>query len=212
MTPRIKTKFKWNKADVVAKVDKARLRGLRLAGAECRKQITRSMSNRKERAKPQFWPLSGSYGLTREVKLKNGQKFTVSSNAVAAVYRVPKPDKVTSWKGGMSPKGYLRQSIEYDYDRGSDSVVVGPATKKAWLNELHEFGGSDHFYVVPINPPVGTPKKYRNSTIVTFTTDTKMGAVSYGQRQIKARPFVGPGMQKAIPKVPAMFRNQIKMG
>lgn len=201
------TKFKWTKADVVKSVDKARLRGLRIAGAEVRKQTTRSMSNRKPRAKPQFWPLTQM--VSRRVKRSDGSFFEQTGRAVAVVYRVPKPDKVTSWKA-THPKGYLRQSIEYDYDRATDSVVVGPATKKAWLNELHEFGGSAQFHLVPIAPPSGAPKKYRKNTFVGFTDEPNSYTVPFGTRQIKARPFLGPGLEKAMPKIPAMFKNQLR--
>jgi len=201
------TKFKWTKADVVKSVDKARLRGLRIAGAEVRKQTTRSMSNRKPRAKPQFWPLPQM--VSRRVRRPSGSFFEQTGRAVAVVYRVPKPDKVTSWKAAH-PKGYLRQSIEYDYDRATDSVVVGPATKKAWLNELHELGGSAQFHLVPIAPPTGAPKKYRNNTFVGFTDEADTYTVPFGTRTIKARPFLGPGLKKAMPKIPAMFKNQLR--
>ena len=209
MKPRIKTKFKWNRADVVAKVDKARLRGLRIAGAEVRKQTTRSMSNRKQRSKPAYWPLPNA-SIPRTVTLSSGAKFETRGAPVAIVYRVPRQDKVTSWKGGMSPKGYLRQSIEYDYDRGTDSVVVGPATKKAWLNQMHEFGGTDTFYMRPIKPPPGAPKKYRYNTFVSIGSDGGKNTYPMGTRRVKARPFLGPGIKKAMPKIPRMFHNQMR--
>ena len=208
MKTQIRTKFRWNRADVVAKLDKARLRSLRIAGAEVRKQTTRSMSNRKPRSRPQYWPLTQE--VTRSVRRPDGSMFRETGLAVAIVYQVPQPDKVTSWKGGQYPKGYLRQSIEYDYDPGTDTVVVGPATKKRWLNEIHEFGGSQQFHLVPTGRPNGAPKKYQRNTFVTFSDEPIGDSVPLGNRTIKARPFLGPGMRKAMPKIPEMFRNQLR--
>lgn len=203
----VKTKFRWNRADVVAKVDKARLRGLRIAGAEVRKQTTRSMSSRKPRSSPKYWPLT-KYA-TRTIRRPDGSMFEDRGLAVAVVYRVPKPDKVTSWKAGGS-KGYLRQSIEYDYDPRTDTVVVGPDTKKAWLNEIHEFGGIQQFHLVPTARPAGAPKKFARSTFVTFSEKASGQSVPLGNRTIKARPYLGPGVEKAMPKIPKMFRNKLR--
>lgn len=207
MKVRTSTKFRWKRADVLAKVDAARLRGLRNAGSECRKQITRSMSNPRFSNKPKYWPLSRD--VTRTIR-QGSRTFQQTNTAVAVVYDVPKPAKVSSRKGGVYPKGFLRQSIEYDYDPSRDSVVVGPAHKKAWLNEIHEFGASQTFYLVPTSPPKGAPKKYRRNTFVYFSDEPTDDSVSFGTRKIKARPFVGPGVAKAMPKIPKMFANQLR--
>ena len=96
-----KTKFKWG--HVLDRMSAGRQKALRIAGAEVRRSVQRSMSNRGPKTEKLF-----------DIGTVNGQRL------VARWTQIPKPDKVTSWKTPEHPKGFLRSDIQYDSSRTTD--------------------------------------------------------------------------------------------
>jgi len=85
-------------------------------------------------------------------------------------------------KPPRSKTGFLKNSILFDYDPFTSSVVIGPARhgKRGTVPPALEYGGTTR------NPK---PKR---------------------QQQVKPRPFMGPAAAKNLPKLPAMWRDSIR--
>ncbi len=187
-----KTKFKWD--HVLKKVGEGRTRALKIAGAEVRRESQRAMSLRAPLKVPRFV----------DAGTVNGERLVVLRR------QVPKADRVTSWKTGMHPKGFLRSDIQYDYDPSSDSVVVGP-TKLPRLNKLHEIGGSVPLFFIRTSPQRKVPKRFSGGTVFGFQANRPVGedAVRLGPRRVKARRFMARGLDRARSKIPRAFEDQI---
>lgn len=185
------TRFKW--AHVKGRLAVARQRALRIAGAELRRSAQRSMSSRK----PTLEKLV-DIGTVDGVRL-------IARRSQAAM-----PDKVTSWKTGRYPKGFLRSDIQYDYDPGSDSVVVGPA-RLPKLNKLHEVGGSVSLWFVKTKAPSKVPRRLSGGAVFGITSNRPVGAdsIRLGQRRVKARRFMEQGLDNGRDKIPEAFRDSI---
>ena len=102
--------------------------------------------------------------------------------------RISEPGKPPS-----SHVGLLKRRIFFGYDRGRDSVVVGPA---------------------PINASGGR-SPYGDTTVPELLEEG--GRVRRrekgGQTEVlhyKARPYMGPAFEKELPGLPAMWRNSIR--
>jgi hypothetical protein len=186
------TKFKWK--HVNDRVSAARQRGLKIAGAEIRRATQRSMSNR------------------RPVKEKLVEIGTVSGERLVAKRRqIPLPDRVTSWKTSRFPKGFLRSDIQYDYDRSTDSVVVGPQ-KLPRLNRLHEIGGPIRLWFVRTRAPSNVPRRFSGGVVFGITTNRPSGrdSIALGTRRVKARRYMENGLKVAMPKIPEAFRDSVQ--
>lgn len=194
------TKFKWDEKRFRRLEGEARMRALSKAGLRVKHACQKQISARKPASKsPKRWKIATRHGF----------------DLIALVDRVPKSDKLTSWRTPRNPSGMLRKDIENDYDRKSRSVVVGPS-KFPWLNQLHEFGGmSKPRYFSPI------PKRTRGNQILGVLTNRKptvgkgrsrveqSGVYSFTFR-IKARPYMAKGIAAARKKIPEEFRNQLR--
>ena len=187
-----KTKFKWD--HLLQKVGEGRTRALKIAGAEVRRESQRAMSLRAPLKTPRLV----------EVGTVNGQRL------VALRRQVPKSDRVTSWKTGRHPKGFLRSDIQYDYDPSSDTVVVGP-TKLPRLNRLQEIGGTVNLFFVRTGPQRKVPKKFSGGTIFGVQANRPVGeqSIRLGARRVKARRFMGRGLDRSLDKIPRAFKDQI---
>ena len=186
-----RTKFKWG--HVLDRMSAGRQKALRIAGAEVRRSVQRSMSNRR--------PTMEKFV---EIGTVDGVRL-VARRSQAAM-----PDKVTSWKTGRFPKGFLRSDIQYDYDPGSDSVVVGPA-RLPKLNKLHEVGGSVSLWFVKTKAPSNVPRRLSGGAVFGITSNRPVGAdsIRLGQRRVKARRFMQQGLDNGRDKIPKAFRDTI---
>ena len=211
-----KTKFQWSKGQLERMIGKGAAIALQRAGLEVRKQTQRKMSVRAPKKTPTFW------------KVGQSSRFFP---LVAAVYQVPKSDRVTSWKTGQHPKGFLRSDIEADFDTRSRSVVIGPS-KLPWLNQLHEFGGSVPVYFAGTEFPVtqwrgkklpqsmmarmpsmgGRKKAFIGAHVGYLTNRPAANSIFLGMRQVKGRGYMEQGVLAAMPKIPPQFRNTISRG
>jgi hypothetical protein len=136
-----------------------------------------------------------------------------SVNGVRLVARrtqTAKTDKVTSWKTARYPKGFLRSDIQYDYDKSTDSVVVGPA-KLPRLNKLHEVGGSKSLWFVKTAAPAKVPSRFSGGAVFGILSNRPAGKepIKLGSRRVKARRFMAQGLKNGMAKIPEAFRDAI---
>jgi len=86
--------------------------------------------------------------------------------------------------------GLLKRFIFFGYDKQSESVVVGPAKLTNSTDAPHtlEFGGT------------------------TTVESRRRGKKTKRRARIQKRPFMGPAMEKELPKFPDLWRNSIRPG
>jgi len=212
------TKFHWNKNGLKQLIGEAAAQALQKAGLQVRRSTQRGMvggSTRTGRT-PRKTPVFRMYGI------KDGLPV------VGAIMEVARPDKVSTW----SPRAWLRNDIESDWDHGSRSVVIGPS-KTPWLNQLHEFGGVEHYWVAASLQH----KYYRGHSIPKkFLASGKQGrdprgrftkpllgawvgpvlnrkygqnAIYIGSRNLRGRGYMEIGLQASLHKIPPCFLNTI---
>ena len=186
-----RTKFKWG--HVLDRMSAGRQKALKIAGAEVRRSVQRSMSNRR----PTMEKLV-------DIGTVNGMRLVAKRTQTA------KPDKVTSWKTPTFPKGFLRSDIQYDYDSSTDSVVVGPA-KLPKLNKLHEIGGTINLWFVKTAAPAKVPRKFSGGAVFGITSNRPIGkeSIKLGSRLVKARRYMQTGLKNGMDKSPEAFRDAI---
>lgn len=195
----VSTKFKWDFAKVKKSIEKGTIDALYKAGADVREATKKQMSNRAPLSKPRQWKIASRHGF----------------DLIARVDRVPKSDKVTSWKTSRSPKGYLRSQIQ-SAPLGKKSVIVGPDTaRNPRVNWLLERGGTATYYFVPGGIQRRSGKKVygvltnRLPMVGGRNGTPEMGIYSF-TRTIKPRRFMAQGLAKAMPRIPEAFRNRIR--
>jgi len=113
-----------------------------------------------------------------------------------AFVRTTAKHSIRSRKGASPPgsppsshTGLLRRFIFFGYDRGRKTVVVGPMRlnqKVGTAPEALEHGGTS--VVVE-----GLRRRRRKRRV-----------------RIRARPYMGPAMQKELPKFPSLWANSVK--
>jgi len=82
--------------------------------------------------------------------------------------------------------GLLRRFILFGYDRGSDSVVVGPVGfRRSTAPSVLEFGGQ------------------------TTVTRRRRGKRTERRVRIAPRPYMNPALEKERPKLPELWRNSV---
>lgn len=200
------TKFNWSK-DAKRILGPAIAIALQKAGLEVRRNTQRGMvggstrSGRSVRANPVWW----------QVGEKNGYPV------VAYVRKVPRPDKVSSW----APQAFLRNDIVSDYDRKTESVVIGPS-KVPWLNQLHEIGGQVDVWVQHTRYPVKeyaghqVPRKFQRKSGSTMRGayigifDNTRGDFHVGIRTVRPRRYMQTGLQASLNKIPQQFHRTIR--
>jgi len=215
-----KTKFNWDKPGLKKLVGEAAAKALQNAGMDCRRSVQRMMvggstpAGRTGRKNPVFWKVGEKDGF----------------NMVAIVYRVPRPDRVSSW----APMAFLRNDIQTDWDNATKSVVIGPSSKP-WLNQLHELGGSVDLYFRPIRDyPIGgqigpnakLPRKFERSVRVRgpngrmrserrgayvgyLSNDPVAGSTYLGTRTVDGRFYMAIGLEAMKKRIPEQFRDTI---
>lgn len=203
-TVKVSSKFQWDSKKLRRLEGDARRKSLIRSGLILKRTVQKGMSARRPSGRPKHWTIGSRHGF----------------ELVALVDRVPKSDRVTSWRTQRYPSGMLRSDIEDDYDTAKKTVVVGPS-KFPKINQLHEFGGRTTRHFVPI------PKKARGKRVYGVLTNVKptvwpgrrggrarsapeqAGIYTFSTR-VKARPYMGTAIKKARGKIPQQFRNQLR--
>lgn len=215
------TKFNWNKQQLRQLIGDAAAEALQKAGLLVRRNTQRGMvggsttTGRASRKTPVF----------RQYGEKDGYPV------VGAIFQVPRPDKVSTW----APRAWLRNDILSDWDHSTKSVVVGPS-KTPWLNQLHEFGGTEQYWVA--TPPwprtdyqghklpkrmMANGKQGRNArgqftrkkigAYVGYVTNRPLpGGIYIGSRTLRGRGYMEIGLQASLHKIPQQFHNAITRG
>ena len=99
--------------------------------------------------------------------------------------RISEPGKPPS-----SHVGLLKRRIFFGYDPGSRSVVVGPAP----LNQRSPYGDTTVPELLEEGGRVRRREKGGQTEVLHY----------------KARPYMGPALEKELPQLPAMWRNSIQ--
>lgn len=86
--------------------------------------------------------------------------------------------------------GLLRNFILFGYERASDSVVVGPAK---------------------LNKPTEAPRVLEHGGVTTVTKFAR-GRLRKRRVRMKARPFMGPALEKERPKLPKLWAGSVRGG
>lgn len=212
------TKFNWSKPHVKRLIGDAAAIALQKAGMECRRSTQRMMVGGSTKT----GRVSRKVPVWRQYGMKDGYPL------VAAIRKVARPDKVSSW----APMAWLRNDIQSDFDAKTQSVVIGPH-KSPWLNQLHEFGGTVNVYLVHQKYPVtefagkkiprkmqADGKPYRDSkgkarrrigAYAGWLSNYPIpGATRIGSRKVNGRGYMEIGLQAMIHKIPAQFQNTIR--
>jgi hypothetical protein len=212
------TKFHWNKTALKQLIGEAAAQALQKAGLEVRRKTQRGMvggsttTGRSLRKTPVF----------REYGVKDGLKV------IGAIRQVARPDKVSTW----SPRAWLRNDIQSDWDSSTQSVVIGPS-KSPWLNQLHEFGGVERYWVAASRQHkwyrgFSIPKRFLADGKQTRDARGRFGpkligayvgpvvnrkygpnAIYIGSRTLRGRGYMEIGLQASMHKIPQQFRNTL---
>lgn len=212
MIPRIKTKFFLDRPGIIRKVGKGRAKALRKAGAMVYRSVQKQFKSGTPSKKGSVKTVGVIPGRWRSLPLYERRTRVAKSNAI------------TSWRGRRSPDGFMRSAIAFAYDTSSDSVVIGPM-RAAWLNQLHEFGGSQsqRLYLrfrgraVPRQAAFGLKRTGNKSQFVYVGTfmhprpTTANFKATARTRRVRVRPdrYQQKGLAKVRSRIPEQFRNQI---
>lgn len=118
--------------------------------------------------------------------------------------------KTTSPPGGppYSKTGALRNFLRYAWDARAMAVVIGPEKlpKPILAPPVIEFGGTEpgNNRVVFITNEVGRDARGR------FKSRGRTRVELKGDIHYKARPFMGPALKAAMPKLLPMWRDSVK--
>lgn len=222
MAKRTSTKFHWDTTELLKRYDEATKNALKWAGMDTRRSIQRQMRHRTPKTSPAFWVVREGKPERRVNSIRDDRgRFTKrkmgggQARLVAAVYRVPDTDKVTTWRSPTHPKGALDRSIESDWDDRTKSVVVG-AAKSQWLADLHNLGGEQTYSFIPTASVL--QKKFRDARGSKDPKDTVYGFIVYGtppnaimtfSRELRGRDFMGIGYQAVRGKILKKFRDAL---
>ena len=186
------TKVSFNTAHVRKAIGDGVERALKKSGMIVQEKTQRGMSNRAPLPNPKLW----------KITTKDG------SDLVAEVNKIPKSDRVTSWKTSRSPKGFLRSDIRYDLTSRAQSVVVGPS-RQPEVNQMNEFGGTKPYYFIPTYTRSKPSRKYKKPTYGYMTNKPSASAIYTFTRNVKPRRFMEQGLKKAMPQIPAQFKDTV---
>lgn len=209
----VSTRFFLDRPHIIKQIGKGRAKALRQAGAI----VFRSVRNEFRSKRP------SSRGSVKEIGKYKGLPL------LEVRKRASKSTRIRSWKTARNPKGFLKTSIQFAYDRTTDSVVVGPRARASWLNVLHEKGGSQTqtLYLRKGGKPVdkqtafnlkrtGTRDAGRRQKVYVGSfmnpapaaSSFKKTALRRVVRVKKSRYQLG-GLRKVVDKLPSQFKNKI---
>lgn len=204
------TRGKFNWQHLSNAVDKGRERGLRQAGA---------IVYRRSQNEIKLKSLAGAYTQESDETYNfGGRDYRVKR----WVGRKSETGRLSTYRSSLFPKGFMRSSLQFAYDRSSDSVVVGPVMAP-WLNALHEFGGQRTVRLWVGYPPhkdyqnpdpwYSSPgqaewrnEPYRSRRFTRWWSATNVTRTAHYPK----RPYMAPGLAKALPKIAEQFRDQIR--
>lgn len=206
---RVGTKFKWDTPKVKRLLDDTNRRSLKKAGRVVF-NIARSskvISRRSPRTKT-------------DIRYKVGERQGYELYAV--IDKVPKADVVTSWRTARFPKGFLWQSLEYDYSTSSKTVVVGPGSTRGYkVASLQAYGGTAKYWFMPFARK--GQSKYSRRVYGRLTNSQpmvggrngvpQMGVFSF-TRPIRGKAYMERATRLAVAsgKLPEQWRNQLRYG
>lgn len=206
---RVGTKFKWDTPKVKRLLDDTNRRSLKKAGRVVF-NIARSskvISRRSPRTKT-------------DIRYKVGERQGYELYAV--IDKVPKADVVTSWRTARFPKGFLWQSLEYDYSTSSKTVVVGPGSTRGYkVASLQAYGGTAKYWFMPFARK--GQSKYSRRVYGRLTNSQpmvggrngvpQMGVFSF-TRPIRGKAYMERATRVAVAsgKLPEQWRNQLRYG
>lgn len=200
----------------------ARFRALDKCGFKIKEAAKRGIGQRAPQ-KSKSWARASRQG--RPVEFVGGLYRDITPYGSGKPRAAGQP--VKSW----SPKRFLYRDVRNYYDFGRGSVVIGPE-KAAWLNQLHEFGGTLTLTAWRINVGVARIAKLRRDRGRGIPRDLngqpRVGGLLWTHKKMRfgrnwertsiskqarypARPFMGSAaVQTALRKVPEYFRDTIR--
>lgn len=201
----------FDRAKVIAAMDRANLRNLSRAGSFVRTSARSSLRYRTKPSRPGE-PPSVHRTLNRKKTNKKGQ---------TKVQRV-------------SP---LREFLFFSYDRRSESVVIGPARfegKAGKVPRTLELGGAaeqrpnlrrTHRVIGESGEiRIGEGKRNKDGVLVSYTlirtqlqaeranrlNEQLYGPATIPAKNVQPRPFMGPALRRELPKMPRLWANSVR--
>jgi hypothetical protein len=208
-------------ATVRRTLNDAMFRALNKAGHDVRDATRRAIGQRAPK-KTKVWRRKSRQG--RPVEFMGGLYEDITPYGSGKPRGAGQPAK--SW----APKRFLYRDVRDYYDFSSRSVVIGPE-KAAWLNQLHEFGGTLTLTAYRINVRAAwiarerrrkgraLPRLPNGQPNVGGLLWTSRGFRSKNwertsitrQARYPARPYMGSeNVQKALRKLPQYFRDKVR--
>lgn len=199
-----------------------RFRALQRAGSKVHEAAKRGIGQRAPK-KTKRWVSKSRQG--RPVEFVGGLYQDITPYGSGKPRAAGQP--VKSWQ----PKRFLYRDIRYYYDAARGSVIVGPE-KAAWLNRLHEFGGTLQLTAYRINvraARIAYERRRRGRGIARGSSGRQaLGSLLWTHKGFRgsrnwdrtsitraarypARPFMGStAVRSALQKVPEYFRDTIR--
>lgn len=205
---RVGTKFKWDTPKVKRMLDDANRKSLKRAGrlVWTAARSPAVISSRAPRAKPKQYKIAERHGF----------------QLYARIDKIPKSDRLTSWKTSRNPEGFLRKSLEYDYSPTSRTVVVGPgATRGYKVASLQAYGGQARYW---FKPEVGRGQRRYGKRVYGRLVNSQpmvggrngvpeVGLYSF-TRQIRGKQYMERATKIVLAsgKIPEQWRNSLRHG
>lgn len=203
----VSTKWFLDKAHVKKRIDEGTRVALLKAGAMVYRSVQKQFLTGRERKKT----------TVREIGKFQGLPLYEQRN------RTAKPGRITSWKTRRSPRGFMRSLLSFEFDPSTRSVVIGPRLN-AWLNTLHERGGSQtqrlflrrrgrSVPVATITTASGKRGRAYVGTFLSSRTTSRSWLVATSRTRtvrVRASKYQRKGLDKVRNKIAEKFRNSVK--
>jgi hypothetical protein len=220
LVPQIRFTAFFDRPGVAAKLSKAKKKALWKAGSAVM-QIARRSIRKVGNAKPQLAVMKRSPGLSVAQLLTSSAISKKDRRQLEKrLMEIRKRDGSPAGSPPFTHTGAMRNSIGYDYDDGSESVVIGghmPGINH--ILALHEFGGHQSLQAFAYVPPAG---KGNPGLIGWWPVGKNPRSENWsplGSRWRKAapypaRPYMNPAMLQAIrrKRVQEAFRACVSPG
>ncbi len=208
-------------ASVRRTLGEMQFRALNKAGHDVREATKRAIGQRAPK-KTKTWKKASKQG--RLVEFVGGLYQDITPYGSGKPRAAGQPAK--SWE----PKRWLYRDVRDYYDRSTKSVVIGPE-KAAWLNQLHEFGGTLTLtaYRINVRAAYMARERRRKGRAIARRANGQLhvGSLLWTSRGFRsrnwertsiskqarypARPYMGSAsVQKALAKLPQYFRDKVR--
>ncbi len=171
---------------------------------------------------------------TRAVELLAERASKSALKSAGAFVRKTAINSIRQTKAKPAPKGQpphtrhgrLKKAVLFAVDAAATSVVVGPAANLiSSVGHFHEFGGTEtkaakpkQYRVGGVGPvriakdghPVFARLKNFRMVQVAQRLDRQLTDGKQTIRQYPRRPFMGPALERTVPKLPDFWRNSVK--